>query len=210
MRGLVYSVAQASDKALGAEMAPLNHSEHTSLGRSSVVGSLAAAYNMPQRSKSMRFSGFPGPLKGLLPEGIGKGPMAKSTEFKRLRSEDFGADDQEMIGKLAIIINPMLEQINFALAGNITFSENISSQIKDIDVTVDSSGTPKITTQFKSTLNTPFKGIWCIRAENQTNTSTYPSSQPFVSALDQGGLVTINHISGLQADNKYKLKLLVI
>lgn len=136
--------------------------------------------------------------------------MAKITEFKRLIREDFPEKYHDLIDKLAFALNPTLEQTKNALSNGLDFINNLNSQVKELDITVNSAGIPKSPTSFKSTVSGSCKGIWCIRADNLTSSITYPSSCPFISFSQSNDQVIIDHISGLQADNKYRLRLVVI
>jgi hypothetical protein len=46
-----------------------------------------------------------------------------------------------------------------------------------------------------------------LSAINETNTSVYPTSTPFISFSQVGKTVTINNIKGLQSGYKYTLTL---
>lgn len=134
--------------------------------------------------------------------------MAKLTFLKRLIKEDFKQADQELIGKIAFILNPALESITNVLTRNLTFEDNFAGQIKEVDLTVDASGKPINTTSFKSDLNGSCKNLIVTRAQNLTNTAVYPSSAPFISFSESNGQIFINNCTGLQANNKYRLRIL--
>src|SRR3990167_6772601 len=107
--------------------------------------------------------------------------MASLSELKRLIREDFSPDDQELIGKIANILNPSLQEIYSAINGNLTVTDNINMQLKELEISVDSAGIPKVPTSYKSELKGSTRGIHCVKAENLTSTVTYPISCPFVS-----------------------------
>ena len=138
--------------------------------------------------------------------------MAKLGEFKRLVREDFSGDDQALVEKLAFTINPALESISQALNKNLTFEDNINSQIRDIEVKTHPSvlGRLSPSVSYKSTLKGNTKGLVCIRAENIDNPSTYPTGQPFISYSENNGQISILNVTGLQLNSKYKLKILAI
>jgi hypothetical protein len=134
----------------------------------------------------------------------------KVTEFKRLVTEDFDAKDRGVVEKLARVLNPVIEQMASALNKNLTFADNIAAPIKDFDVMVNSSGVPKVSTAFKTGLSANIKGLFVIKAENLTNPAVSPTSQPFVTYTESDGLVYVSKITGLQADNKYRLRVIVV
>lgn len=133
--------------------------------------------------------------------------MAKLGFLRRLVKEDFKPDDQEFISKVAFILNPAFESITNALNKNLTFTDNLNAQVKELNVTVVS-GQPIQALSFRSELKGSCKAIWCVRAENQTNTATYVSGAPFISFSESQGQILINHITGLQDNQEYKLRII--
>lgn len=75
----------------------------------------------------------------------------KLTGGKRLVTEDFKSDDQELVSKLAYVLNPFLEQMTNAMNSSITVSDNLDMDYKDIIVTVDSLGIPVNNVSFQTT-----------------------------------------------------------
>lgn len=131
------------------------------------------------------------------------------SNFKRIIVEDLPKDNQELGSKLAYVLNPTLEQLELVFSKNIGI-DNLNQQLKEIEVTVNATGRPTNTTQFKTELKSQAKGLICIRAVNNTNGNLYPTGTPFVSFSENEGLITLNNITGLQASNKYTLTLLAI
>jgi hypothetical protein len=136
--------------------------------------------------------------------------MAKIPEIKRIKVEDFKEEDRDTVAKLANVLNTALEQIQSALTNNLTFSENFRGQMKDIEVTVDSSGVPTVDTSFKSSLSSSCKGLWVIKAENLTSSGTYPTAAPYVSFTESSGQIYVEKITGLQSANKYRLRIIAL
>lgn len=134
--------------------------------------------------------------------------MAKIQGFRRIIKEDFDSKEQGLIDKLAFPINIMFESLVSALNKRLTFQDNINSQIVDVFVTVDVTGTPSKTTAFKSDVTGQVQGLWVVRADNLDNPGTYPTSAPFISYSSNGTQVIVNNITGLQAGERYKLRIL--
>lgn len=132
----------------------------------------------------------------------------KLQTFKNLVKDNFPQKYYDLIDTLGFSINPVMTQLLNAMNRNLTVTDNLNMQYKDIVVTVDANGTPTTTTTYKSTLNGSTQGIVVIRADNLTSSRTYPVSYPFISWIDNSGTVTINNISGLQANQKYQLRIL--
>lgn len=135
--------------------------------------------------------------------------MARIPDLKRLQKENFTSEQQPLVEKLAYPINTFMEQTVNALNGRLDFS-NINMELINLDVTVDSGGEPVVITKFKTNLKSNVAGVVCINASNITDPTTYPTSQPFVSIAQNGSIITVKHISGLQANNRYDLRLLSI
>lgn len=130
----------------------------------------------------------------------------KLDNVKRIVVEDFSKTNRSDIEKLGFIINNIFEQLQQILTKNVTIADNLNESLIDIDVSVDALGNPMLRTQFKYNLKGPCRGTQVIFATNLDNFTTYPVSQPFISfqQLD-GGLIQVKNITGLQANNKYRL-----
>lgn len=135
--------------------------------------------------------------------------MAKLDNLKRIAKEDFNEDSQELVGQLAGVLNPFLEQVYNAFNKGIN-TDNLTRQILTIDVENNSLGALKIQTQLKHSLANRILGFNVIRAENLTNPATYPTSIPFPSWSINGNIITFHQVTGIQADNKYRLTLEII
>lgn len=136
--------------------------------------------------------------------------MAKIKNLPRLIAEDFDEENQDLINKLAFVTNPAFEQIVQAFNKNITIDDNLNMQVKDLDLIVDSRGVPTSTVSFKTTLKTSCKGLMVIRAECLEKTISYPTSAPFITFSESEGQISINHISGIPANAKYRIRVFSI
>lgn len=119
---------------------------------------------------------------------------------------NFPDESQDAISVLAEIYNPLIDSLDNILNGNVDF-ENLNQIKFQIDVVVDSLGNPSIGNKVNlGTRKAQPSGMQVIRAQNLTSSTTYPISQPFISYTPVGnGLITLNNITGLQANNKYRL-----
>ena len=129
----------------------------------------------------------------------------KVNNVRQIRAEDFEDDYAQLTSQLGTILNSFMQEVAELSDGRIDF-ENKVETIKTFDITVDSNGLP---TQSPFRLNTNksnIRGMHVIRAINITNSISYPESAPFITWKPIGGtLVEIQHITGLSANNKYKL-----
>lgn len=103
-------------------------------------------------------------------------------------------------------LNNGIEVLYDALNRNITLRENIKATVRDVNVSVDSTGKPLQTTAF--TLDTPGNVdlVMVGLAQNQTNTSNFPTSGVFLSWTQSTNSVILNNITGLQPNQQYLLR----
>lgn len=132
----------------------------------------------------------------------------KLSNIKRLLKEDFPKDQQDLIDKLAYVLNPFLDQVSAAFNKQISI-ENMTREIITITVSNATGGAIQLGTQFKSSF-TKVSGINVIKSQNITNTIAYPTSAVGLSWSFDSGVVTINKVTGIQDNNKYTLTLEVI
>jgi len=122
--------------------------------------------------------------------------VARIPDLRLLKKEDFAAKDQALIEKLAFPVNNFMQQVVNVFKNGVDFN-NLNQQINTITVSVNSSGAPVTTVQFPNILSTKIQGMICINAVNQTSTTRFPTSQPFISFSQNNKTMTINNISGL-------------
>jgi hypothetical protein len=132
----------------------------------------------------------------------------KLPSFKRILSTDFQDEYKGLVNKLAVSINDGLESVYNALNKRITLKDNIQCTVKTVQVTVNASGLPTTTTTFQVDVpNTKVEGCMVISAINQVNTTSYPSSGVFISFTQLENTVRIDHVTGIQANVPYSLKI---
>ncbi len=137
--------------------------------------------------------------------------MASLNKIYRILVEDLGADVPESVRKLLSPINTFFESTYSALNKDLTFNENIRSIYKEFVITTPSTYTSsndfqKIT--FKNPLKTNLDTILIsqIAEDNDNFIPVYKANS--VSWKEYNKTVTIYHISGLENDKAYKVKLL--
>lgn len=134
--------------------------------------------------------------------------MAKVGNLKRIVKEDFDQEDQPLIDKLAFSLNPFLEQVVSAFDKNLDF-DNLNQAFVTVDTEVNNLGVPKLKLELKSQLKTRVRGMLCVSAQNLTDT-TFPTSAPFITYTVNNGIITFNNITGLPANKKFRLSLILI
>lgn len=122
---------------------------------------------------------------------------------KRIKVEDFPQDQQETAAKIGEVYNFFAEQVTNVLNGNVDF-DNLNRKKIELTVTTDSSGKPTTETRFSTDLG--LVGTKVLRADNLTNSVSYPTGSPFISYTSSGGgIYTIRNITNLPANNKFRL-----
>ncbi len=134
--------------------------------------------------------------------------MPKLASYKRIITNDYPAENKEFVEKIAGPINDSFNELYFATNGRLNLSENLFCTVKLIDVTVNASGVPTTSTTFTLDKQASVTGIQVIYAVNQTNTAIYPTGQPFISFTPISNGILINHVSGLQANQRYTIRLI--
>lgn len=136
--------------------------------------------------------------------------MAVVQPFKRIVLEDYDKQYRDLVDKLGSAINLFNDDVYNAFDNGLDIEDNFTSVKKSLTVMVDSTGKPTTVTQLKTGLPSICYGIQVLNAVNQTTTTTYPTGTPFLSFTENSGILTINNITGLQANNKYVLSLILI
>jgi hypothetical protein len=123
----------------------------------------------------------------------------------KINASDYPEEDQQTMDQFGEIYNLFVDEVENILNKNIDF-ENLNQELITIDIQVDSSGKPLS----GGRVNVPSKpqpqGFQVIRAVNLSNQSKYVKSQPFISYAPLGtGLTNILNVSGLEANDKYRI-----
>lgn len=133
--------------------------------------------------------------------------MALQTSFlKKLVKEDFDSKDQTLIGKIGFVLNPIIQQLTSILNKGLSIA-NLSTQVKTILVQMDATGKPASNLSFLSDLSGKCIGVTVLRAQNLTNSTTYPTGAPFITFSENNGQIQIAHITGLSANDTWQLTL---
>jgi len=129
----------------------------------------------------------------------------KLNNTRQIRAEDFDDEYNQLVSQLGSILNSFMQEIVELSDGRVDF-ENRVETIKTFEITVNSSGVP-VQAPFKlNTDKSGIRGMQVIRAYNLTNTTGYPTSQPFINFAPVGGtLVQVQSITGLRPNEKYQI-----
>lgn len=135
--------------------------------------------------------------------------MSRVPDFKRIVKEDFPAQYQDLIEKLAFPINSHMEQVRNALNKNINF-DNLAQDLVTLRILTGANSQPLNNVTFKSKLLSKIRGIMVISATNVSSNTTYQQIQPFITFSQNLDIVNIISIGGLSPNTTYDLLLQTI
>lgn len=134
--------------------------------------------------------------------------MSRLPGYRRLYKQDFEQQYAGLIDSLSPTINTGVEALYNVLNRNVDLVNNIRCTVKEVVLTVDANGFPITSSGFAVDVkDSKIIGCMVIRADNITNPATYPISQPFITFTQNANNVVINNVSGLQANNSYRLQI---
>lgn len=132
----------------------------------------------------------------------------KLNNVRQIRAEDFPDELQQPMAQLGAILNSFMQEV-VELSDNRIDFENRVENIKTVEFTVDASGKPILNNKI-ATDKSSIRGTQVISAINLTNPNIFPTEQPFISyTVLGGGFIQVNNIRGLQANNKYRLTIII-
>jgi len=132
----------------------------------------------------------------------------KLNNVTELRPDDFAQEDRRAVEQIAGILNPFMQQLVEIMDKRIDFENRVENYL-EIEMTVDSSGIPVLNNKI-STGKTYVRGLPVINAYSTVNATITPTEQPFISFTQlSNGFVQVNKITGLPANQKFRLNIIV-
>lgn len=132
----------------------------------------------------------------------------KTGTFRQLYKTDFTEEQQDLIERLSYVLNQDIQVLYDVLNNRTSLADNIDCVIREVEVTVDASGIPQGDAIFTVDDKTrAIQGIEIQKADNLTNSGIYPSGGVFISFAQVQSGVQIQHVTGLQAGNTYRLRI---
>lgn len=135
--------------------------------------------------------------------------MSKLPTYRRIYKQDYDQDKQDFVEKLALPINNGFDTLYDALNKKITLSDNITSDVIDVNLTVDDKGVPLKTTVFSVSFTDQIGLLIVGNLVNNTNNKSFPSQAPFITWSQSSKTVTIQHVTGLSPNNSYTITIVV-
>ena len=130
----------------------------------------------------------------------------KPPDLKRISKEDFPAEYQELIDKLAFPLNSHMEQVRNLFSKGIDF-DNLTRELITLKIQTGGNSQPLNTITFKSNLRNKVRGINVISSNITSSTLTYTKQSPFISFSQNLNIITLNYIAGLEPETTYELLL---
>ena len=142
--------------------------------------------------------------------------MAKLPVINRILKEDL-KEAPSWIDKLLYPINTFIESVYNALNKNITFTDNIACQIKQISFTTQAAYTDGGSANwtdisFPNTLRNKAQGALFldIREDNTIFIPATSNSSLSLSWIELEGRIIVKYITGLKNSTKYNITLLIL
>jgi hypothetical protein len=118
-------------------------------------------------------------------------------------------DPPPWIGSLIDPINSFMEAVYQSLNSNITFTENIASNVKELTLRTSSAYPVMENIEFMTGLKT--RAIGCLVLQAYEKGTYAPAPGPYgVAWVENNGNIVISKVTGLEASKVYILRFLVI
>lgn len=137
--------------------------------------------------------------------------MGKLPSIKKITREDL-KDAPDWINQLISPLNSFMESVYQTLNKQVTFSENVACQIREVEFKTSSTystGTFEAI-EFVSNLKTKAKGLLLMQIYEKSDNFNAIKQAVSMDWLDVNGTITIYHVSGLSDSKNYVLRVLVI
>lgn len=144
--------------------------------------------------------------------------MASISDIKRIVKEDFPTQYQDLIDKLAYVLNPFLDDVSSAFNGDISV-DNLTRQYASCTIqttksstsylvnNISTGGTISPPTKIRSNLTNQLQGINVLNVVNLTNPASYPLGAVQLCWTINSGIITITNVTGLPDGQKFTLTL---
>ena len=123
---------------------------------------------------------------------------------RRYTVEEF-PEQQGWIGNLLSPLNQTIQELFNGVSNNITVSENLYQEIKELQFTVDSTVYP---IKFKTKFNKNPVGLTVIYCKDSQDGTA--ADLPWPTWSFNNGLITITNITNLTTNMKYTVRILII
>lgn len=136
--------------------------------------------------------------------------MARLPNVKRINREEV-KEAPSWIGQLLAPLNQFMSAVYLALAGQLTFTENIRASIKELSFTTASdytSGTFE-TLKFPHNLRVKAQGVLIVQLNDRADSEPIVTGGVSVNWLERSGQINVRYVSGLSNSTDYVVRFLV-
>lgn len=131
----------------------------------------------------------------------------KAPDIRKLIRDDIDLKTDEGIDQLFNILNIFNEQVSLALDGNLSLGENIAGRVVEANFTTGSSFVPFTVPVSGTTISSVTIGF----IQNTDNPSEVITNAVTLTSWSQlSKQLKINFITGLAANTRYKVRLLIL
>lgn len=135
----------------------------------------------------------------------------KLSSYRRIYDQDYQGPSQQLVSQLATPLNASFQELYDGFNNNITFSDNINCTLISFNVSVDATGKPLNTTQFKlANYQTNVSGLWVINTVNNQSPTVYAPGAVQCYFVKSNNNVIINNIKGLTPSLNYTVTVIAI
>lgn len=132
----------------------------------------------------------------------------KINNVTQIRVDDFEEDFKRAAEQLGNILNPFMQQVVELSDGRVDFENKVESYL-EIEMTVDATGTPVLNNKI-STGKSFVRGFHVIDAYGSANATIGATGSPYIVFKRlAGGFVEVSKITGLPANTKMRLNVIV-
>lgn len=131
----------------------------------------------------------------------------KAPDIRKLMRDDIDLKTDQGIDQLFNILNIFNEQVSLALDGNLTLGENVTGKVLEASFTTGASFVPFTVPVSGSTISSVSIGF----IQNVDNPSEVITNAVTLTSWTQlSKQLKINYVTGLAANTRYKIRLLIL
>lgn len=129
--------------------------------------------------------------------------------IKKILREDLGSDAPKWAGAIIDPVNSFMESIYNMVNKNITYTENIASNVRELTVRTSSVYPVMDPLEFTSGLRTKAIGVTILQVYEKL-VYVPPPGPVWAGWVENNGTISISKITGLEASKVYIIRFLIV
>lgn len=129
--------------------------------------------------------------------------------IKKILREDLGSDAPKWVDAIIAPVNSFMEAIYNMVNKNITYTENIASNVRELTVRTSSVYPVMDKIEFTSDLRTKSIGVTILQAYEKL-TYIAAAGPVYAAWVENNGTISISGITGLEASKVYIIRFLIV